>query len=238
MIDRQTFEQVQKVLDAHRASGDRSQATTTTSSARSSAGLRQAPRVRAPSRNRNGDYTSTSAASAASSARALPAPYFPSSRPNAPSSANTRHCAQRPRSDSHPRDAARPCPDQRGDRPHEADRHTRRLHELTGQQQKLVQLYYKGGVSEEVMKPSRAHRGRAAKAQRWSDAAKRQVEDVIGALEDALGPGQRHRHDETLPHSPAPHQPGDLPVLIVQDPDTIEAKRTPLYDEIVPLIQD
>jgi hypothetical protein len=31
-------------------------------------------------------------------------------------------------------------------------RHTRRLHDLTGEQQKLVQLYYKGGVSEEVLK--------------------------------------------------------------------------------------
>ncbi len=33
----------------------------------------------------------------------------------------------------------------------EAERHKRRVHELTGQQQKLIQLYYKGGVSEEVM---------------------------------------------------------------------------------------
>ena len=31
-----------------------------------------------------------------------------------------------------------------------SEHHTRRLRELTGQQQKLVQLFYNGGVSEEV----------------------------------------------------------------------------------------
>jgi site-specific DNA recombinase len=69
----------------------------------------------------------------------------------------------------------------------EARNHQRRLRELSGQQQKLVQLYYKGGVSEEVMlaEQQRLEAERTA-SERWANTARSEVEEVMQALEDAL----------------------------------------------------
>ncbi len=69
----------------------------------------------------------------------------------------------------------------------ESDRHARRLRELIAQQQKLVQLYYNGGVSDEVLKAEQERITReSAQAQRWVDAANHEVDDVMQALDDAL----------------------------------------------------
>jgi hypothetical protein len=122
-----------------------------------------------------------------------------------------------------------------------SERHTRRLRELTGQQQKLVQLFYKCGVSEEVLQAEQERiNTEKAKAQRWADAATREVEDVMGALDDALLLlDNTIVIYETLPHSSRRliNQAIFL-VLIVRDPDTIHAQRTPLYHEIALLVQD
>ena len=122
----------------------------------------------------------------------------------------------------------------------ESERHSRRLRELTGQQQKLVQLYYKGGVSEEVLKAEQQRiETERGKAQRWSDAADREVEDVMAALDDALIILDDHVIYETLPHSARRlvNQAIFL-TLTVRDPDTIKAKRTPVYDEIARLARN
>jgi hypothetical protein len=47
----------------------------------------------------------------------------------------------------------------------ESERHKRRLRELTAQQQKLVQLYYDGGVSKRCFRPSSSGRGGARPGQ-------------------------------------------------------------------------
>ena len=69
----------------------------------------------------------------------------------------------------------------------ESERHARRLRELTAEQQKLVQLYYRDAVSEEVLKAEQQRiETERAEAQRWKDAAAQEVEDVTQALNEAL----------------------------------------------------
>jgi hypothetical protein len=123
----------------------------------------------------------------------------------------------------------------------ESARHTRRLRELTGEQQKLVQLYYKGGVSEEVLKAEQDRiETERATARQWADAADREVEDVMAALDDALLLLDASRVIyEALPASSRRlvNQAVFL-ALIVHDPDNIEAKRTPFYEALHRLAQD
>jgi hypothetical protein len=126
----------------------------------------------------------------------------------------------------------------------ESARHTRKLHDLTGEQQKLVQLYYKGGVSEEVLKAEQERiENERTKAQQWADAATREVEDVMAALDDALAILDEHIIYEDLPESARRlvNQAVFL-ALVVSDPDNIpdniRAELTPLYETIAQLIQE
>ncbi len=122
----------------------------------------------------------------------------------------------------------------------ESDRHNRRLHELIGEQQSLVQLYYKGGVSEEVLKAEQERiEAERAQAQQWADAADREVEDVMAALKDAL-----LLLDETkIIYEALPNNVHRLVnqavfvALTVRDPDTIDAQRTPFYEALHQLAQ-
>jgi site-specific DNA recombinase len=69
----------------------------------------------------------------------------------------------------------------------EASRHARRLRELTDQQQKLVHLYYDQGVSKEVLKAEQARiEDEQAQVERWQAAAASEIADVDQALSDAL----------------------------------------------------
>ena len=69
----------------------------------------------------------------------------------------------------------------------EAERHSRRLRELTAQQQKLVQLYYRDAISVEVLQAEQQRiADEQAQVERWQNQAVAQVDDVIQALEDAL----------------------------------------------------
>jgi len=117
----------------------------------------------------------------------------------------------------------------------EADRHNRRLRELTGEQQKPVQLYYKGGVSEEVLQAEQARiETERGQAKQWADAADREVEDVMAALDDAL----LLLDATTIIYEALPVSVRRLVnqavflALTVRDPDTIEATRTPLYEAL------
>lgn len=86
----------------------------------------------------------------------------------------------------------------------EAERHARRLHELTAQQQKLVQLYYRDAISVEVMQDEQARiREEQAQVERWHSQAVAQVDDVMSALEDALvllsKPGEAYEYAASDP---------------------------------------
>jgi hypothetical protein len=78
-----------------------------------------------------------------------------------------------------------------------------------------------------------------AKAQQWADAAKREVEDVMAALDDALAILDEHVIYEDLPESARRlvNQAVFL-ALVVSDPDNVQAELTPLYETIKQLIQE
>jgi hypothetical protein len=104
----------------------------------------------------------------------------------------------------------------------------------------LVRLYYNGGVSEEVLK---AEQQRIATEQttapRWADAAEAEVEDVMDALEDALLLVDATVIYERLPHSSRRlvNQAVFL-MLIVRDPDTVQAKRSECYEALAAVIRE
>lgn len=120
----------------------------------------------------------------------------------------------------------------------EGARHRRRLHELTTEQQKLVQLYYRDAVSEEVLRAEQERIARErAEAERWSTAADREVEDVMEALEDALtlvGSGRLLYRQAPPPLRRFINQALYLRLLL-EDADEADAELTPLYAEILPL---
>jgi hypothetical protein len=106
--------------------------------------------------------------------------------------------------------------------------------------QKLVQLYYKRGVSEEVLKAEQERiEAERAQAQQWAEAADRAVEDVMAALDDAL-----LLLDETkIIYEALPNDVRRLVnqavflALTVRDPDTIDAQRTPFFEALHRLAQ-
>jgi hypothetical protein len=121
----------------------------------------------------------------------------------------------------------------------ESSRHARRLRELTGEQQKLVQLYYKGKVSEEVLVAEQTRiEAERTEARRWSAAAVREVTDVMQALKDALSLIDHvpyltaNSTERRLINQAVFHR------LIVTSADNAEAEPTPLYDELARLAHD
>jgi hypothetical protein len=62
----------------------------------------------------------------------------------------------------------------------QSERHGRRLRTLQDEQQKPLHLYYRGGVSEEVLQAERSQ------ARRLIEGASLEAEDIIEALDDAL----------------------------------------------------
>lgn len=189
IIERETFQQVQHVLDVHRASGDRSHKHThylTRSLFCGVCGKRVGYRRH---RSRTGDYyESYSCLSRVAKTGRCEAPYFRlhliereiERKYKTLLLTSAEQAAIREALITHVQthtEVARA----------EAERHKRRLHELTGHQQKLLHLYYSGGVSEEVMQVEQERiEAERTSAEHWSDMTKRQVKDVDQALVDAL----------------------------------------------------
>jgi site-specific DNA recombinase len=242
LIDRATFEQVQKVLDAHRASGDRShkhlhylKGTLFCACGKRFGYGRHRGKC-------GGVYEYFSCLSRVQRGGRCPAPYFAVEQTERAVVRSYRRETYRQGEQDDIRRALRAYIEGKTDiSRRESERHKRRLRELTGQQQKLVQLFYNGGVSEEVLKAEQERiEVECGRAQKWADAAEREVEDVMAALEDALILLDDARVIyEALPNSV--RRLVNLAVflaLIVHDPDTIEAQRTPLYDALARLAQD
>ncbi len=69
----------------------------------------------------------------------------------------------------------------------QSEHHSRKLRTLQEEQQKLVQLYYKGSVSEEVLQAEQTRiEAERTQAHHWVDAASHEAKDVVEALDDAL----------------------------------------------------
>jgi site-specific DNA recombinase len=85
----------------------------------------------------------------------------------------------------------------------ESQRHARRLKELNAEQQKLVQLYYRDLVSEDVLKSEQERiKAERAQAHRWADQAAHDVQDVMQALDEALNLLDRQQipYDQATPN--------------------------------------
>ncbi len=69
----------------------------------------------------------------------------------------------------------------------EADRHERRLRELRDQQRKLLQLFYRDAVNEEVLREEQQRIAKEeAQVERWQEHAAWEVSNVMEALDEAL----------------------------------------------------
>jgi site-specific DNA recombinase len=236
LIDRATFDQVQKVLDGHRISGDRSHkhhhylkgTLYCICGKRLGYGKHRG--------KLGGQYEYFSCLSRVQRDQRCEAPYFPVERTEQGIVRRyTREVFKNNEQDT-VREAVRTYVQSKSEVAHrESDRHNRRLRELTGEQQKLVQLYYKGGVSEEVLQAEQQRiEAERTQAQQWADAAERETTDVMAALEDALLLLDATKIIyETLPASTRRlvNQAVFL-ALIVRDPDNVDAKRTPLYEAL------
>jgi site-specific DNA recombinase len=69
----------------------------------------------------------------------------------------------------------------------ESDRHTRRLQELHREQQKLLHLFYKGSIAEEVVEAEQTRiETERSQAQHWAKVAAHDATDIMHALDEAL----------------------------------------------------
>ena len=69
----------------------------------------------------------------------------------------------------------------------QSEHNSRRLRTLQDEQQKLVQLYYRGSVSEEVLKAEQERiETERTEASRWVESAAHEAKDVMQALNEAL----------------------------------------------------
>jgi site-specific DNA recombinase len=233
LIDRETFERVQKVLDGHRASGDRSHKHShyLKGSIYCACGKRLGY---GRHRGRHGGvYAYFSCLSRVQRGGRCSAPYFrvePVERAiEARYEAMTLTAAQQKAI----REALHDYVEAKADvARRESSRHTRRLRELTGEQQKLLQLFYKGKIAEEVLEAEQTRiETERTEARRWSAAAVREVNDVMQALNDALSLVNLGR----LPYRTANTTERRLinqaifRRLIITSADTAEAEATPLY---------
>jgi site-specific DNA recombinase len=236
LIDRATFDQVQKVLDGHRISGDRSHKHhhylkgTIFCICGKRLGYGQ-------HRGKcGGQYEYFSCLSRVQRGERCAAPYFPVERTERAIVRRYKRETFKHDEQETVRQAVRTYVEAKSEiARRESDRHNRRLRELTGEQQKLVQLYYKGGVSEEVLQAEQERiQAERAQARQWADAADREVTDVMAALDDALLLLDATKIIyEALPVSirRLVNQAVFL-ALIVRDPDTIDAQRTPLFEAL------
>lgn len=109
----------------------------------------------------------------------------------------------------------------------ESQRHAGRLQELQNQQQKLLHLYYKGKVAEEVLGAEQDRiEAERTEAHRWANAAAQDAGDVMDALKEALWLLQ----DPQIAYTQADHRVRRLlnqalfDALIVRDEDIADAK--------------
>ncbi len=241
IIDRATFDQVQKVLDSHRISGDRSskhhhylKGTIFCVCGKRLGYGRHRGKC-------GGQYEYFSCLSRVQRDEKCAAPYFPVERTEHAIVRRYKRETYKDDEQTIVREALHSYVQSKTEiARRESARHTRRLQDLTGEQQKLVQLYYKGGVSEEVLKAEQERiETERTKAQQWADAATREVEDVNAALDDALAILNEHVIYEALPESARRlvNQAVFL-AIVVSDPDNVQAQLTPLFETIKQLIQE
>jgi site-specific DNA recombinase len=239
IINPAVFEQVQAILTAHKASGDRSHKHTHYLTRSVYCGTCRKRLGYGRHRGNGGVYEYFSCLSRMSKGGRCHAPYFRVPAVERAIERKYKTLLLKPAEQDAIRQVLRAHVQANAEVARkEASRHTRRLRELTDEQQKLVQLFYKGKVSEEVLEAEQARiQDERAAAQRWTAAADREVEDVDQALNDALALIDLG----TTPYlngTPTERRLINLAVyvmLLISDPDRVQAEPTALYAQLVPL---
>jgi hypothetical protein len=239
IIDPATFERVQQVLDGHRASGDRSHKH---SHYLKGTLLCACGKRLGYGRHRGkcgASYEYFSCLSRVQRGGRCPAPYFPVDRTERAVVRRYKRETLKPDERANIREALHDYVQSKAEvARRNSERHARRLRELTGQQQKLLQAFYNGSVDEDVLKAEQERiEGERAQARKWAEAAVREAQDIMEALDNALLLlDQEQVIYETLPPSSRRLiNQAVFVALIVCDPDTIQADRTPLYEALAKL---
>lgn len=117
----------------------------------------------------------------------------------------------------------------------QSEQHARRLRALRDEQQKLLQLYYRGGVSEEVMiaEQSRIETERS-QARKLVEAASHEAEDVFAALDELLRLIGPDCHAMYLASDPQARRLLNLAIFerLIVTPDDIDAEPHPLVTDL------
>jgi site-specific DNA recombinase len=239
IIDRATFEQVQQVLDAHRASGDRSHKHSHHLIGSLHCGTCQRRLGFNRIRGNGGVYDYFACLSRVSRHGRCSAPHF---RANAIERAVKRKYKTFLLTSSEQaaiREAllARAHASTAQARK-DAERHERRARELINHQHKLLDLYYGDGVSKEVLQAQQKRlEAEQAKAQRLASTARFEVSELDQALNDALLLIDK-RLVPYLTGSPSEKRLINLAIyvmLLVSETGGIDPQPAKVYAEIVPL---
>jgi hypothetical protein len=239
IVDPSVFEQVQQVLDAHRASGDRAHKHSHHLIGTLHCGVCERRLGFNRTRGNGGLYEYFACLSRVSSQGRCAAPHFRAGQIE-------RNVERKYK--SHLLTAAEQAAIREtllararastAEARKEASRHARRVRELIRHQDKLLDLYYEDGVSKEVLQAQQKRlAAEQAQAQRLADAAQVEVSDLDQALSDAL-----LLIDEGL----VPYASGSstekrlinlaiFVMLLVSESGDIEIQPTPLHAELVPL---
>jgi site-specific DNA recombinase len=188
IIDRETFEKVQQVLDAHRLSGDRAkkhQHYLKGSIFCAHCGLRL---LYGRHRGKGGVYEYFSCLSHQGGRQSCGAHYMPVEAVEKGIEGYYRRIELHPaQAESVRRRIKAEAEAKLGIVHKQSERHSRRLRTLQDEQQKLLHLYYRGGVSEEVLQAEQQRiEAERSQARRLIEGASLEAEDIIEALDDAL----------------------------------------------------
>jgi site-specific DNA recombinase len=239
IIDRETFERVQQVLDANRASGDRSHKHShhLIGSLRCGTCERRLGYNRV--RGNGGPYEYFACLSRVAPATRCGAPHFRVHEVErhierkyktfllSPAEQTTIRQLLLERAEVNTVAARR-----------EADRYRRRVRELTDQQHKLVELYYEDGVSKEILQEQQARlTSEQAAAEQLAAAADYQISEVEQNIADALLLIDQRRAPY-IGGTPTEKRLINLAIylaLIVSNDGDIEGRPNAFYAGLVPL---
>jgi site-specific DNA recombinase len=238
IIDRETFEKVQQILDAHRLSGDRTIKHVHYLKGTIFCGHCGRRLVYGRHKGNGGVYEyfsclSHQARRPSCGARALPVDAVEKAIED-----HYRHIQLTPTQIKSVRAQVREQVDERlkvaGK---QAEHHNRKLRTLQGEQQKLVQLYYKGGVSEEVLQAEQQRiETERTQARKWVQAATHEAEDVLDALDESLAIVERC-HETYLAASPMLRRLMNQAIFerILLRVGSLESEQHPVYGHITRL---
>ncbi len=121
----------------------------------------------------------------------------------------------------------------------ESERHARRLQELQREQQKLLHLFYKSSIDEDVLAAEQDRiESERAEAHRWAEVAAQDAGEITEALNEALTllEDPHVAYGQATPHLRRLLNQTLFDALLVRDEDDVEADPVPWVTEIHQLV--